>query len=56
MRLLRRSFAHGPQAGLPHQESVRPHARLVRALKYRNEEQVGAIFRDHVLASIEYRR
>jgi len=54
MRLLWRSFPHGPQSGRPHQESVRQHARLVRALKHRDEEQVAAIIRDHVLGSIEY--
>lgn len=54
MRLLWRSFPHGPQAGRPHQESVRQHERLVRALKERNEEQVAAVIRDHVLGSIEY--
>src|SRR5215469_12501886 len=54
MRLLWRSFPDGPQAGRPHRESVRQHARLVRALKHRNEEQVAAIIRDHVLGSIDY--
>ncbi len=54
MRLLWRSFPHGPQAGRPHQESVRQHDALVRALKHRNEEQVAAIIRDHVLGSIKY--
>jgi DNA-binding GntR family transcriptional regulator len=54
MRLLWRSFPDGPQAGRPHRESVRQHARLVRALKRRNEEQVAAIIRDHVLGSIDY--
>jgi DNA-binding GntR family transcriptional regulator len=54
MRLLWRSFPHGPQAGRPHQESVRQHARLVRALNGRNEERVAAIIRDHVLGSIKY--
>jgi hypothetical protein len=38
----------------PHQESVRQHAQLVRALKRRNEEEVAAIIRDHVLGSIKY--
>jgi DNA-binding GntR family transcriptional regulator len=52
--LLWRSFPHGPQAGRPHQESVRQHDALVRALKHRNEEQVAAIIRDHVLGSIKY--
>jgi DNA-binding GntR family transcriptional regulator len=56
MRLLWRSFPHGPQAGRPHQESVRQHAQLVRALKRRNEEQVADIIRDHVLGSIKYLR
>ena len=54
MRLLWRSFPHGPRAGRPHQESVRQHDALVRALKHRNEEQVAAIIRDHVLGSIKY--
>lgn len=54
MRLLWRSFPRGPQAGRPHQESVRQHEALVRALKRRNEEQVTAIIRDHVLGSIKY--
>ena len=35
MRLLWRSFPDGPQAGRPHQESVRQHDALVRALKHR---------------------
>ena len=52
MRLLWRSFPHGAQAGRPHQESVRQHDALVRALKRRNEEQVAAIIRDHVLGSM----
>ncbi len=56
MRLLWRSFPHGPQSGRPHRESVRQHANLVQALKSRNEEQVAAIIRDHVLGSIEYLR
>ena len=54
MRLLWRSFPAGPQAGRPHRESVREHQALVRALKHRNEEQVAAIIRDHVLGSIKY--
>jgi len=54
MRLLWRSFPDGPQAGRPHQESVRQHAQLLRALKRRNEEQVAAAIRDHVLGSIDY--
>jgi DNA-binding GntR family transcriptional regulator len=54
MRLLWRSFPHGPQAGRPHRESVRQHAQLLRALERRNEEQVAAIIRDHVLGSIKY--
>jgi DNA-binding GntR family transcriptional regulator len=54
MRLLWRSFPHGPQAGRPHAESVRQHDALVSALKHRNEEQVAAIIRDHVLGSITY--
>jgi len=54
MRLLWRSFPRGPQAGRPHQESVRQHAHLVRALKRRNDEEVAAIIRDHVLGSIKY--
>jgi DNA-binding GntR family transcriptional regulator len=54
MRLLWRSFPDGPQAGRPFQESARQHARLVRALKRRNEAQVAAIIRDHVLGSIDY--
>jgi DNA-binding GntR family transcriptional regulator len=54
MRLLWRSFPRGPQAGRPHQESVRQHAQLVRALRQRNEEGVAAVIRDHVLGSIKY--
>ena len=53
MRLLWRSFPHGPQAGRPHQESVRQHDALVRAPKHRNEEQAAAIIRDHVIGSIK---
>src|SRR5215470_1600286 len=54
MRLLWRSFPRGPQAGRPHQESVRQHAELVGALTRRDEGQVAAIIREHVLGSIEY--
>jgi len=54
MRLLWRSFPHGPQAGRPHQESVQQHAKLLRALRERDEERVAAIIRDHVLGSIKY--
>jgi len=54
LRLLWRSFPRGPQAGRPHAESVRQHDALVRALKHRNEEQVAAIIREHVLGSIKY--
>ncbi len=54
MRLLWRAFPHGPQAGRPHQESARQHDALVGALKCRNEEQVVAIIRAHVLGSINY--
>ena len=54
MRLLWRSFPDGPQAGRPHRESVRQHARLVKALRSRDEEQVAAIIREHVLGSIDY--
>lgn len=54
MRLLWRSFPAGPQAGRPHAESVRQHARLIKALKRRDEEQVAAVIRDHVLGSIRY--
>ena len=43
-----------PQAGRPHQESVRQHDALVRALQHRNEEQVAAIIRDRVLGSIKH--
>lgn len=56
MRLLWRSFPAGPQAGRPHEESVRQHAQLVEALKRRDEERVATIIRDHVLGSIEYLR
>ncbi len=56
MRLLWRSFPRGPQAGRPHEESVRQHAQLVEALKRRDEEQAATIIRDHVLGSIEYLR
>lgn len=56
LRLLWRSFPHGPQAGRPHAESVGQHARLVAALKSRNEDEVAAIIRQHVLGSIEYLR
>jgi DNA-binding GntR family transcriptional regulator len=51
LRLLWRSFPHGPQAGRPHRESVRQHAQLVKALRRRNEEEVAAIIQDHVLGS-----
>jgi DNA-binding GntR family transcriptional regulator len=54
LRLLWRSFPHGPQAGRPHQESARQHDALVQALKDRNEEQVAAVIRDHALGSIKY--
>ncbi len=54
MRLLWRSFPRGPQAGRPHAESVRQHDALVGALKRRDEEQVSAIIREHVLGSIAY--
>jgi DNA-binding GntR family transcriptional regulator len=54
MRLLWRSFPGGPQAGRPYQESARQHAQLVRALKRRDEEQVAAVIRDHVLGSIDF--
>ena len=54
MRLLWRSFPDGPQSGRPHQESVRQHAQLVKALKRRDEEQVAAIIQEHVLDSIKY--
>jgi DNA-binding GntR family transcriptional regulator len=56
MRLLWRSFPHGPQAGRPHSESVRQHAQLIEALKRRNEHEVADIIRDHVLGSIGYLR
>jgi DNA-binding GntR family transcriptional regulator len=56
LRLLWRSFPHGPQAGRPHEESVGQHAQLVAALKSRNEEEAAAIIRHHVLGSIEYLR
>jgi DNA-binding GntR family transcriptional regulator len=54
MRLLWRSFPHGPQAGRPHQESVRQHTELLSALNDRDEERAAAIIRDHVLGSIKY--
>ena len=54
LRLLWRSFPYGPQAGRPHEESVGQHAQLVAALKSRNEKEVAAIIRHHVLGSIEY--
>ena len=54
MRLLWRSFPHGPQSGRPHQESVRQHAQLIKALKRRDEEQIAAIIQEHVLGSIKY--
>jgi DNA-binding GntR family transcriptional regulator len=54
MRLLWRSFSHGPQHGRPHEESVEQHAHLLAALKNRDEEQVAAIIRSHVLGSIPY--
>jgi DNA-binding GntR family transcriptional regulator len=54
MRLLWRSFSNGPQHGRPHTESVDQHAHLLTALKNRDEEQVAAIIRDHVLGSIPY--
>jgi DNA-binding GntR family transcriptional regulator len=54
MRILWRSFPYGPQSGRPHQESVRQHAQLVKALQRRDEEQVAAIIQEHVLGSIKY--
>jgi DNA-binding GntR family transcriptional regulator len=54
LRLLWRSFPYGPQAGRPHQESVRQHAQLVKALKRKDEEQVAAVIQEHVLGSIKY--
>jgi DNA-binding GntR family transcriptional regulator len=54
LRLLWRSFPFGPQAGRPHQESVRQHAQLVKALKRRDEQQLAAITREHVLGTIKY--
>jgi DNA-binding GntR family transcriptional regulator len=54
MRILWRSFPYGPQSGRPHQESVRQHALLVKALQHRDEEQVAAIIQEHVLGSIKY--
>ena len=54
LRLLWRSFPHGPQAGRSHEESVGQHAQLVAALKSRNEKEVAAIIRHHVLGSIEF--
>ncbi|HEY6278743.1 MAG TPA: GntR family transcriptional regulator [Streptosporangiaceae bacterium] len=54
MRLLWRSFPTGPQAGRPHSESVHQHAQLIEALKRRDEDQVAAVIRDHVLGSIRY--
>jgi DNA-binding GntR family transcriptional regulator len=54
MRLLWRSFPAGPQAGRPHTESVRQHAQLIEALRRRDEDQVAAVIRDHVLGSITY--
>ncbi|MGH7735631.1 MAG: FCD domain-containing protein, partial [Gemmatimonadales bacterium] len=56
MRLLWRSFSQGPQNGRPHRESVEQHAYLLAALKSRDEEQVAAVIRDHVLGSIPYLR
>lgn len=56
MRLLWRSFPRGPQAGRPHAESVEQHAHLLTALKHRDEEQVAALIREHVLGSIRYLR
>ena len=54
LRLLWRSFPYGPQAGRPHQESVRQHAQLVKALKRKDEEQVAAVIQEHVLGSVKY--
>ncbi len=54
LRLLWRSFPAGPQAGRPHAESVRQHAQLIAALKRRDEDQVAAVIREHVLGSIRY--
>ena len=56
MRLLWRSFPRGPQVGRPHAESVEQHAHLLTALRNRNEEQVAAVIREHVLGSIRYLR
>jgi DNA-binding GntR family transcriptional regulator len=54
LRLLWRSFPRLPPAGRPHAESVRQHDAMVRALKHRDEDQVAAIIREHVLGSIKY--
>jgi DNA-binding GntR family transcriptional regulator len=54
MRILWRSFPHGPQAGRPHQESIHQHAQLIKALELRDEDQVATIIRQHVLGSIKY--
>jgi len=56
MRLLWRSFPHGPQAGRPHSESDRQHAQLIEALRRRNEHEVADVIREHVLGSIGYLR
>jgi DNA-binding GntR family transcriptional regulator len=54
MRLLWRSFPRGPQAGRPHDQSVRQHRTIVDALEQRDEELVVTSIRAHVLGSIDY--
>jgi DNA-binding GntR family transcriptional regulator len=54
MRLLWRSFPHGPQVGRPHDQSVHQHRIIVDALGQRDEEKVVASIRAHVLGSIDY--
>ncbi len=56
MRLLWRSFPRGSQAWRPHEESVRQHAELVRALETRDGALAASITKDHVLGSIHHMR
>jgi len=56
MRLLWRSFPHGPQLWRPHVKSVEEHQRLVDALAARDSKQATAMTREHVLGSIDWMR
>lgn len=56
MRLLWRSFPSGPQVGRPHAERVAQHARLLEALRKRDEDAVAAAIAEHTLGSVEHAR